>query len=203
MESRLQELTEKLYKEGVEKANNEASSIIAKAKAEAEQIIDNAKKQALVVKQNSEKDAEQLATRIKSEIKMAGDQAVSILKQEIVDLLSKNALGASIKDAVSSKDLLVSVIKEIISKWDMSKPMDLDVILPEKLKGDLEKAFKTEGSALLSKGSELKFENRMNGGFKIAPKDGSFVLSFTDEDFIKFFQSFLRPKAKEILFPGA
>lgn len=203
MESKLQELTEKLYREGVEKADNEAKAIIEKAKNEADKIIEKANIEAESIKKNAQKDAEQLSSRTKSEIKMAGEQAVSILKQEITDLLSKNSLSAAIKEASGSKDLIITVIKEMISKWDTSKSLDIDLILPEKLKAELEKAFKSESVNLLSKGSEIKFENRMTGGFKIAPKDGSFVLSFTDEDFINFFQSFLRPKAKEILFPGA
>jgi V/A-type H+/Na+-transporting ATPase subunit E len=55
---------------------------------------------------------------------------------------------------------------------------------------------------ILESGVELKFQSRMDGGFKIGPKDNSFVLSFSDRDFNQFFQSFLRPRAKEILFPG-
>ena len=43
MENKLQELTEKLYTVGVEKAKNEAEIIIADAQKEADRIIKNAK----------------------------------------------------------------------------------------------------------------------------------------------------------------
>lgn len=203
MESRLQELTQKLYHEGVEKANNEAQSIIEKAKADAKKIVDDAKKEAASLKNQAMEDAEQLIVRTKSEIKTAGEQAISILRQDIISLLSKNALGSAVAQATGSKELVITAIKEMVNKWDPNAPLDLSVILPEKNKAELENAFKTEAAALLQKGVELKFESRMSGGFKIAPKDGSYVLSFTNEDFVNFFQSFLRPKAKEILFPGA
>ena len=38
MENKLQELTQKLYNEGVEKANEEADKIIKEAKAEADKL---------------------------------------------------------------------------------------------------------------------------------------------------------------------
>lgn len=203
MESRLQELTQKLYQEGIEKANNEAGSIIEKAKADGIKIIEDAKKEAALLKQNATKEAEQLTAKTKSEIKMAGDQAVSILKQEITDLLLKNSLSKTVSDTANNKDLIIAVIKEIAGKWDASTGLNLNLILSDKLKTDLEKVFKTEAADLLKNGVELKFDSKITGGFKIVPKDNSFVLSFTDEDFINLFQSFLRPKAKEILFPGA
>lgn len=203
MESKLQELTQKLYQDGIEKANQEAKAIIEKAKEEAKKILDNAEKEAAAKKSGSEKEAEQLILKTKSEIKVAGEQAISLLQQEITSILSKNTLSAEVAEAVNNKELIVHVIKEIAGKWNASGPIDLNVILPTKMKEDFEIFFRKEAADLLKRGIELKFEDRMNGGFKISPKDNSFLLSFMEEDFVNFFQSFLRPKAKEILFPGA
>ena len=46
MESKLQELTKKLYNEGVQKANKEADSILEKTNEESKNIIAEAKKKA-------------------------------------------------------------------------------------------------------------------------------------------------------------
>ena len=46
MENKIQELTDKIYREGIEKGNEEAQKLIAKAEAEAEAIIIAAEAQA-------------------------------------------------------------------------------------------------------------------------------------------------------------
>ncbi len=46
MEHKIQELTEKIYREGVEKGNEQAKKIVSDAQEEAKKIIENAKKEA-------------------------------------------------------------------------------------------------------------------------------------------------------------
>jgi V/A-type H+/Na+-transporting ATPase subunit E len=202
MESKLQELTKKLYKEGVEKANKEAGSILEKADSESQHIVSEAKKKAETIIENAKKESEQLKNKVLSEIRMSSNQAISLLKQNITNLLSSSALKGKIEKATDDLAFIKELIKLIISKWDSgSKDLNLELILPEKTKNKLIDYFKKEGKSILSKGIELKFEERMKNGFKIGPKGESFVLSFTDEDFDLFFQSFLKPKTKTILFP--
>ena len=202
MDSKLQELTKKIYKEGVQKAQTEADSIINDANDKAEKIIKDARKEAEAIKIKAKNDAEQLRSKIESEIKLAGNQAISSIKQEIIEIISSKALSSNVKGSLKDEDFIKKMISEIIGKWDpKSKSLDLNVILPEKSKKSLLDYFNKKAKNILDSGVELKFENRMEEGFKIGPKDGSFILSFTDKDFERFFQSFLKPKTKEILFP--
>ena len=64
MENKLQELTQKLYNEGVEKANTEAEKIIADAKSEADKLKQVAEKDA----QKIIADAEQKSVEIKKNV---------------------------------------------------------------------------------------------------------------------------------------
>ena len=201
MESKLQELTQKIYQDGIEKANGEAKALLDNAKKEAEQILADAKKEAEALKANAKKEAELLEQKTNAEIKVAGEQAMSLLKQEITTILAKNTISENVGEVVNSKELIADIVKIVAAKMG-SEDMDLNIILSEKSKKDFEAFFKKEIASFLSKGMELKFEERMAGGFKITPKDGSYVLSFTEDDFVNFFQSFLRPKAKKILFSG-
>ena len=201
MESKLQELTQKIYQDGIEKANGEAKALLDNAKKEAEQILADAKKEAEQIIADAKKEAELLEQKTNAEIKVAGEQAMSLLKQEITTILAKNTISENVGEVVNSKELIADIVKIVAAKMG-SEDMDLNIILPEKSKKDFEAFFKKEIASFLSKGMELKFEERMAGGFKITPKDGSYVLSFTEDDFVNFFQSFLRPKAKKILFSG-
>ena len=46
MENKIQALTDKIYREGVEKGNEEAQRIVSEAKKQAQQMIDEARKEA-------------------------------------------------------------------------------------------------------------------------------------------------------------
>jgi len=134
---------------------------------------------------------------------MSSNQAKESLKQEIINILSNSTVSEGTKKATNDVEFIKVLIKEIIGKWDNSgKNLDIALLLPEKLKKDFEDFIKNKSGDILSKGVEVKFEGRMDNGFKIGPKDNSFILSFTDKDFLQFFQSFLKPKTKEILFSG-
>jgi len=203
MDDKIRELTNKIYQEGVEKAKSDGKGIIDGAKKEAETVIVNAKKEAETIISNAKKEAEQLKNKTISELKMVSNQAKESLKQEIVNLLSNSTISDTTKKVTNDIEFVKTLIKEIVSKWDSSsKSLDLSLILPEKLKKDFENFVKDKSSEVLSKGVEMKFESRMDNGFKIGPKDNSFILSFSDKDFLQFFQSFLKPKTKEILFTG-
>ncbi|MBN2544524.1 MAG: V-type ATP synthase subunit E [Spirochaetes bacterium] len=201
MESKLQELTKKIYKEGVLKGEEEAKNILDSAKNEAENIINKAKKDAenIIIKAKSE--SEQLKSKILSELKMSSGQAISLLKQNITDLLVNNTLSDDVKKISSDVDFIKEIISQIISKWSPdNKNIDLELILPDKMKNELVSYFKNKAKDVLNKGIELKFDSRMENGFKIGPKDKSFILSFTEKDFDQFLKSFLKEKSREILF---
>lgn len=202
METKLMELTNKIYREGVLKAENEAKEIISKAKEDAEKILKKAEEEATSIILKARNEAEQLKNKTLSELKMAQTQAISLLKQAITNIIADIALKEDIKKTVEDSDFLKKLIIEIISKWDIeNKGADLQLIIPEKQKKDLDGFIKDKIKNTLQKGIIVKFESRMKNGFKIGPKDNSFIISFTQDDLENFFYSFLKEKTKEILFP--
>src|SRR3712207_9256008 len=88
MENKIQELTDKIYREGVEKGNEEAQRLIANAQEEAKKIIENAQKEAESMISSSRKAADEMAENTKSELKLFAGQAVNALKSEIATMLT-------------------------------------------------------------------------------------------------------------------
>ncbi len=203
MEAKLEELTKKIYEEGVQKGQSQADEIISKAKAEADAIIKNAKQQYDQIISDAKKEQSKMVAKGASEIRMAGEQAVTSLKQEISSILSNFIVSSGIKNALSDNEFVKNLIKTMVEKWNPNtKTIDAVLTLPGNDNSEFTNFFKAQASDLLTKGLEIKFEERMDGGFKIGPKDKSFIVSFTDKDFHGFFQSFLKPMTKEILFKG-
>jgi len=203
MESKLSELTNKIYNEGIEKSKKEGAEIVEKARLESDTIIRKSKIEAENIIAGAKKEAAEFKSRANQELKMAAAQSVSLLKQEITDIIFDKAFSETLKKSLNETDFIKSLVKDIISKWDSnSKSLDLNVILPENKKKEFVDFFKSKSEGILKEGIDVVFESRMTNGFKIGPKDKTFILSFTDKDFYQFFYSFLKPQIKEALFGG-
>lgn len=203
MESKLSELTNKIYNEGIEKSKKEGAEIVEKARLESDTIIRKSKIEAENIIAGAKKEAAEFKSRANQELKMAAAQSASLLKQEITDIIFDKAFSETLKKSLNETDFIKSLVKDIISKWDSnSKSLDLNVILPENKKKEFIDFFKSKSEGILKEGIDVVFESRMTNGFKIGPKDKTFILSFTDKDFYQFFYSFLKPQIKEALFGG-
>lgn len=199
MQNKLQELTEKIYQEGLEKGNKEAKTIIDNAKQEATSIVNAAKKEAEQIIADANKKAEESKKNTKSEIKLSSKQAINALKQQVTDLISNKIVEKSTSKKFDA-DFTKSTIVNMLKNWSKEQVSDLSILLPEKEEKELTEFFNKSAKDLLNKGLEIKFKAAVKSGFQIAPKDGSYKISFTEEDFNNFFKQYLRPKLVEILF---
>lgn len=202
MENKLQELTEKIYSEGIDKANKEAEEIIAKAKADVDKMHKEADKRAAEIVEKAEKEAEEIKTNVTSEIKLSARQAINTIKQQITELITAKSTEEEITKAFEDSGFIRKIIETAIKNWDPSsnKGIDVAVLLPEKDRKELDDYFNKKQKALLDAGLELHFDDSMESGFKIGPKDGSYQISFTEDDFENFFRNYLRPRTTELLY---
>ena len=79
MQNKLQELTERLYNEGLSKGKQEAEEIKASAIRESEKIISDAQKVAEGIVENARKEAEEIRVRVENDLKMASGQAMATM----------------------------------------------------------------------------------------------------------------------------
>ena len=201
MSQKLQELTQKLYQEGVEKARLEADRILEEAKQSKQEILAQAKKEAEDLIENGKREAEKLVAKGESELKLAAKQSVSALRQKTVELLAHAILGDGINAALDDRDFLKSLIHTLVSRWSTdTKTLDLKLVLSKERQNELEEFLKEALSEQLNKGLLVEFEERMKTGFRVVAKDGSFMLSFSDQDFEQYFQSFVKDNIRSILF---
>lgn len=196
MENKIQELTDKIYREGVEKGNEEAQKLIAKAQEEAKKIIEDAHKEADSIVATAHKSADELAENTKSELKLFAGQAVNALKSEIATLVTDNIVNADVKAFAANKDYLNAFIVALASKWSVNEPI---VISTADAKG-LTKYFAAKAKGLLDKGVKIEQVNGIKTLFSVSPADGSYKVNFGEEEFMNYFKEFLRPQLVEMLF---
>lgn len=202
MQNKLQELTEKLYSEGLSKGREEAERIKADAQKEAEQIISKAREESEQIISTAHKEAEDIKERILNEVKMSSRQSYTTLRHEIESLISSNTLKTPISEAMNDNALIKDIISTIVSAFSpqSDKAADLSIILPEKSKGELDRFITENITKQFNQGLEIKFDKKVSSGFKIGPKGEGYHISFTDKDFEELVGSYLRPRIREILF---
>ena len=200
MDSKIQQLTETIYSEGIQKAREEADAILKEAHQKAVQIEEEAQKAALAIMTDTRKKSQEFANHVDSEIRMSLGQTISALKQQIASVITLKVIQPSVKEIFSDTAYLKSLITGMAKGWMEKESLDLQVILPLADQVQMEKFFKNNLAAELNKGLELSFSGDIKSGFKIGPSDGSYLISFTDEDFMNFLKAYLRPKTNQILF---
>ena len=202
MQGKLQELTEKLYNEGVGRAREEAERILAEARQKAEALVAAARREIETARAVAERDVAELRRNVESEIRMAAQQATGALKARIAGLVTAGAVDMSVTAALSDVEVVKQLILEIVRNAG-SGLSSLRLEVPVSMEENLRTWFASRAFAQLSGGIEIKADSDLAGGFRIGPGAGAFVVSFTDEGFAAFFGDYLRPRARRYLFGDA
>jgi len=197
MEIQVQELIDRIKKDGVKAATEEANKIKAEANAEAQRIVDAAKREADNLVERAKQDAERSEKAGIAALEQASRNLILAFKDEIQALLNKvinDNIGGNYND-----DVLKSALPELIKKWADKQGDDLSVILPESELSRLQGFFSEKLKSELSKGVELKSNRKLASGFRISNKEGSVYYDFSSEAVAKQLSAYLNPKLAELL----
>jgi V/A-type H+-transporting ATPase subunit E len=202
MEHKIQELTEKIYKEGVEKGEARAKDIVSEAEGRAASIVKEAKAQAEKLLADARRQADDLKRNAESELKNSGAQAIASIKNRIVSLISAKVLDDAAGKTLSDPGTLKEFIFAAIQNWKMAggEAPNLEVLLSAAKQDELQKSFNVGAGQALAAGVTVNFAADVKAGFRIGPSDGTYKISLTDEDFKEFFKEYLRPKTRAYLF---
>ena len=196
MENKIQELTDKIYREGVAKGNEEAQRLVSNAREEAAKILEDARKEAEAIVTAARKTATETAENTQAEIKLFAGQAVNALKTEVASLLTNQVVTDAVKGFVADKDYLNKFIVSLATQWVANEEIVISTSDAEGLK----KYFAANAKSLLDKGVKVEQVNGNKTLFSISPADGSYKVNFGEEEFENYFKEFLRPQLVEMLF---
>lgn len=200
MQNKLQELTDKLYKDGLAKGKEEGDKYLADAREQAEKIVEEAKAKAAQIVAKAEKDAADLAGKAKSDVRMASEQALQATRKDIENILTDSIVKEGTAKALADTDLLKEIIIAVAKNFSVQESADLEVVLPESLKKELEPWVEASLAKNLKGGVKASFSKKIAGGFTIGPADGGWFVSLTDETFTALIGEYLRPVTKKLLF---
>lgn len=202
MQDKLQELTDRLYNEGLSKGKQEGEELLQKANVEAETILAQAKAEAERIIAQANKEADELKTKVTADVKMAATQSIAVTKQEIEQMVVTQAAAQGVKANLTNAEFVKELIMSVVKAFNPqnASPVALDLIIPEALKAQVEPFVQNEINQQFQGEVKIDYSKKMNGGFKVAPRDGGYLLQFTDDEFTQLIANYLRPATKKILF---
>lgn len=196
MDSKIQELTDKIYREGVEKGNEQAAKIVAEAEAKSAETINNAKAEAERIVSDAKKKATEFQQNTESELKLYAGQMLESLKSTIVNQISGTLSTANVKAATANPEFMQQMMLEMAKSWASGEK----IVISTQNAAALKSYFESNAKELLDSKVTIKEVNNQQVAYTIQPQDGSYKIQFGEEEFINLFKSFLRPRLVEMLF---
>ena len=197
MDIQVQELIDKIKKDGIESASGEAARIKQEAEAEAKRIVVAAKREAREIVDRGRADAERFEKAGIAALEQASRNLTLAFKGEIQSLLDR--IIAREVSVSYNGDVLNAVLPDIIKSWAGKEGHSLALILPEAELGKIQDYFTEKLTAELNNGLELKSDRNLGAGFRIANKDGSAYFDFSADSVAELLSAYLNPRLGEIL----
>ena len=198
MDVQLQELIEKIKKDGVAAADKESAKIIADSEKKAEKIIDDAQEKAAEIIKNAKAETARMEKASEEAIVQAGRNMLISFKDALLSEFEGIILEET-NDKVS-KDVLAKLIPETVKAWSKNTDAsELSVLLSEKDLKALEASFKKQFKAQISKGMEIKADKTLSAGFRIGVKKGAAFYDYSAETLAEMFGAYLNPKVAALM----
>lgn len=196
MNTKIQELTDIIYNEGVAKGQAQADQILAQAKEQAQKIVSDAQKEADSLLAAARKESADNADNVRKELKLYAAQAVEALKSEIATVVTDKIVQDSVKGFTADHKAFNEFMLKVAQEWGRNQQIEIKGAQAEALK----KYFAANAKDLLDKGVKITQVNGQEAEFSIQPADGSYKVNFGTEEFMNWFKSILRPQLVETLF---
>ena len=198
MDIQLQELIDKIKKDGVSSAEAKAEKIVSDAENQAAQIVQEAQKKSEDMIKNAKAEIARLEKASEDAITQAGRNMLLGFKDGLLEELNKIVQAESA--AAFSKDVLVKLVPETVKAWTKNTDTsELSVLLSEKDCKELENEFKAALKAEIAKGLEIKTDKTLSKGFRIGVKNGAAYYDYSAESVADLFAAYLNPRVAAIM----
>jgi V/A-type H+-transporting ATPase subunit E len=198
-ETNIQALLDRIKREGVEKAEQEARDIVDRARAEANRLIEQAQKESARLVAEAEEEVRRKQGAFESKMSQAGRDLVLGVKQQIIGLMQR-ILEREVKHTLTP-DFLREVITEVIKRWQTQDTPEegSEILLSENDLERLDEAFVAGLQKELRGGVTLRPVKAVEAGFRIGERDGALHYDFSDRGIAEMLSAYLNPRVAKFL----
>lgn len=197
MSVQLSELIERIKKEGLETAEQEAARVRQRAEEQAARTVDEARAQAESLIGRAKAEALRFEQTGREGVRQAGRDVVLNLRKELDDLFT--AILHSRVSAALQGDAVKEALVALFRNWRSDSTAGLEVLVPagtwEAVRDSLLAALGDQ----IRRGLQIKPSGSVHAGFRVAEKDGRAYFDFTDASLVEFLMEHLNPRLAECL----
>ena len=198
MDFQLQELIDKIKKDGVSSAEEAAAQITANAEKKAASIVEEAQKKSDDMIKNAKSEIARLEKASEDAVTQACRNMLISFRDSLVAELDGIIQSETAKSY--SSDLMKTLIPETVKAWcKNADASELSVILSEKDLKSLEDELKAALKAEIAKGLEIKPDSTLSAGFRIGVNNGAAFYDYSAESVADLFSAYLHPRVAAIM----
>lgn len=198
MDFQLQELIDKIKKDGVSSAEAAAAQITADAEKKAASIVEEAQKKSDDMIKNARAEIARLEKASEDAVTQACRNMLITFRDSLIAELDSLIQSEAAK--AYSSDLMKTLIPETVKAWSKNADAsELSVILSEKDLKSLENDLKAALKAEIAKGLEIKPDSALSAGFRIGVNNGAAFYDYSAESVADLFSAYLNPRVAAIM----
>ena len=206
----VQELIEKLRKQGVQNGRTEADKIISDAEAKAAELIKDAQNKSAAIVGKAREEADFITKAGKEALQLAERNAILELKDYLLEQFSQQVT-AVVSSSMEKEELLQKMILEVAGENNLRGEGNVEVVLPRKVigvdelrshpelvkKGPLLEFVTKQAADMLNEGVTFAIDDNTGIGFRLKDKD--IEVELNDEAVAAVLLRHLQPRFRALL----
>jgi V/A-type H+-transporting ATPase subunit E len=189
----LQQLLEKIQRDGVDKAQTEADAILKKAKTDSAALINSAQAEADKLKSDAQQEAEAYAARAKESVTQSARDVLLQVEQSVTELLTI-LLQKDVNTALNSEEVVAALVEDAVKTY-ISGGESIEVAAVDKMATALRAKLAKEAV----EGVTVVTDQTTGSGFRIKLADGRIEHDFTGAAVTAALSRQLRPGLAALL----
>jgi len=198
MTEELQGLLDRIQKDGIEKANAEASRIVGEAQAKAADLVKKAETDAKAILDKAREDGQLFQQRGESAVSQAARDVILSVGDSITATL-RGIISARVDAALSTADFPALVKSVVTAYCAKDTGSGIEVLLSEAQRESVNAYFLSEMSVEMQKGLSIKGDKNIVSGFAVSVENGNVQHDFTGATLTEALCGLLRPQLAEII----
>jgi len=198
MAEELQNLLDRIQKDGVERAEARAAKIVAEAEQAAARLREEAEAEAEALREQGAQDAEAFLQRARKSLEQAARDVV-LSVGDAVTATMQELVRSDVAAALSPQALQEILVKAVESYFGSDTAAGLDILLGEDDCAALTASFRARLGRAIAGGIELTPVRSVVSGFRVAVRGENVEHDFTAEAIAESMAQLVRPQIAEIV----
>ena len=199
MTEELQNLLDRIQKEGVEKADAKAEKIIEDARRKAEAIVKDAEQNAAALREQAEADAASFEARAEQSLQQSARDLILTIAETLNKVLA-GIVSAAVDEALS-EDVLKTMLATVVDAYckQAAGSANIEILVGPDEKKAIVKFFTAKYANAMKAGLTVEGDDTLAAGFRVSMKDKKIQHDFSSEAIAAALCQLLRPRLAEIV----